>query len=138
VHCVPDEGWSPAEPEHWGEAPRRCCRYLRCVIRCASPPVAERVCAHVTASGRGGQRAREQDHRSAIVFARRWCEVAVAPRRVSSADDDIDDRGPDDDHDRTSDHDDCAADDDHDDSTAATADHHDDDRTTATARGHEQ
>jgi hypothetical protein len=106
---------------------------LRCVVRCASPPVAERVCARVAASGRGGQRAQE-DHRSAIVFAPRWCEVAVAPRRVSSTDHDVDDRCRDHDDDRTSGHDDdrTAADDDHDDSaTAATTDHHDDDSTTA-------
>jgi hypothetical protein len=106
---------------------------LRCVVRCASPPVAQRVCARVAASGRGGQRAREQVLRSAIVFAPRWCEVAVAPCRVSSADHDVDDRGRGDDDDRTSDHDDdcTTADDHHDDRAAATADHHDDDRTTA-------
>src|SRR5580704_13726084 len=92
VHCVPEEGWSPAEPEHWGEAPRRCCSSLRRVDRCASPPVAERVCPRVAASGRGGQRARERerDHRGAFVFTRRRCEAAVAVRGVSSADHDVD------------------------------------------------
>ena len=131
VHCVPEEGWSPAEPEHWGEAPRRCCSSLRCVVRCASPPVAERVCARVAATGRGGRRAREQDHRRAIVFALRWCEVAVAPCRVSSADDDVDDRCRDHDDDSASDHDDdsTTADDHHDDDSTTTAtDHYDDDR----------
>jgi hypothetical protein len=136
VHCVPEEGWSPAEPEHWGEAPRRRCSNLRRVVRCASPPVAERVCARVAASGRDGRRAREEEHRSAIVFAPRWCEVAVAPRRVSSADDDVDDRCREHDDDSTADHDDddpAAADDD-DDSTTTT--HHNDDDGTAGADEH--
>jgi len=146
VHCVPDEGWSPAEPEHWGEAPRRCCSSLRHVDRCASPLVAERVYARVAASGRGGWRARERDRRGAYVFARRRCEAAVAPRRVSSADDDVDHGGRDHDDDSTTDHDDhgsasagagVEADDHDDDGTPAPADHHDDDRT-AGGRGDEQ
>jgi hypothetical protein len=142
VHCVPEEGWSPAEPEHWGEAPRRCRSSLRRVDRCASPLVAERVCARVAASGRGGQRARERDHhRRALVCPRRRCEAAVAPCRVSSADHDVDHRGRHHDDDRSADHDDhrAAADDHHDCSTAASAcaDHHDDDRT-ARGRGDEQ
>jgi Mg-chelatase subunit ChlI len=113
---------------------------LRRVVRCASPPVAQRVCARVAASGRGRRRAQEQDHRRAIVFALRWCEVAVAPCRVSSADHDVDDRCRDHDDDSTSDHDDdsTTADDDHDDSATATADHHDDDHCTTAARADEQ
>jgi hypothetical protein len=106
---------------------------LRRVVRCASPLVAERVCARVAASGRGGQRAKEQDNRSAIVFAPRWCEVAVAPRRVSSADHDVDDRCRGHDDHSTSDHDDdrTTADDDHDDSATTTTSHHDDHCTAA-------
>jgi hypothetical protein len=117
---------------------------LRRVDRCASPLVAERVCARVAASGRGGWRARERDRRGAFVFARRRCEAALAPRRVSSADDDVDHRGRDHDDDGTTDHDDDDAGagvdaDDHDDfdGTPAPADHHDDDRT-AGGRGDEQ
>ena len=53
-----------------------------------------------------GSAPEKQDHRSAIVFAPRWCEVAVAPCRVSSADHDVDDRGRGYDDERTSDHDD--------------------------------
>jgi hypothetical protein len=132
VHCVPDEGWSPAEPEHWGEAPRRCCCSLRRVGRCASPLVAECVCARAAASGRCGQRARERDHRGAFVRACRQREPAVEPRRVSSADYDADHCGRDHhDDDRSTDHDDHrAAADDHDDdsATSAAADDHDDDR----------
>ena len=127
VHCVPGEGWSPAEPEHWGEAPRRCCSSLRLVVRRASPVVAERVCARVAASGRGGQRARERDHSGAcVVVARRRREAAVEPRRLPGADDDVDDRAGDHDDDSTAD------DDDH----GAAADDHDDDRTAATAADH--
>jgi hypothetical protein len=139
VHCVPEEGWSPAEPEHWGEAPRRCCSSLRRVDRCASPLVAERVCARVAASGRGGQRARERErgHRVAFDFTRRRCEVAVAPCRVSRANDDVDHRGRDHDDDSTADHNDHrAAADDHDDRTPAPADHNDD--RAAGGRGDEQ
>ena len=124
VHCVPEEGWSPAEPEHWGEAPRRSCSSLRRVGRCASPLVAERVCARVAASGRAGRRARQRDERGAFVVARRRCAAAVAPRRLSSADHDVDDDGGDCDDDSAADHDDHRA----------AADHHDDDRTPAPAR----
>ena len=133
VHCVPEEGWSPAEPEHWGEAPRRCCSSLRCVDRCASPLVAERVCARVAASGRAGQRAREGDHCGACVLARRRRAAAVEPRRVSGTDDDLDHRGGDHHDDSTpGDNDHCAAVHDHDDDrTSASSDHHDD----RTARG---
>ena len=139
VHCVPEEGWSPAEPEHWGEAPRRCCSSLRRGHRCASPLVAERVCARVAASGRGGQRARERNHRGAFVVTPRRCAAAVAPRRVSSADHDVDHGGGDHDDDSGADHDHhCPApDDDHDDSATASADHHDDDRS-AGGRSDEQ
>src|ERR1700728_4655096 len=105
VHCVPEEGWSPAEPEHWGEAPRRCRSYLRRVDRCASPLVAERVCARAAASGRGGQRAREQDWRGALVAPRRSA-AAVEPRRVPSADHDVDHGGGDHDDDSAANHDD--------------------------------
>jgi hypothetical protein len=108
---------------------------LRCVVRCASPPVAERVCARVAATGRGGRRARGQEHRSAIVFALRWCEVAVAPCRVSSAGDDVDVRCRSHPDDSASDHDDdsTTTDDHHDDdsTTTATTDHYDDDDRTA-------
>jgi hypothetical protein len=108
---------------------------LRRVVRCASPLVAQRVCARVAASGRGGQRAREQVLRSGVVVAPRWREVAVAPCRVSSADHDFDDRGRGHDDDRTSHNDDdcTTAHDDHDHSAAAatTDHHHHDDRTTA-------
>jgi hypothetical protein len=125
VHCVPEEGWSPAEPEHWGEAPRRCCCSVRRVDRCASPLVAERVCTRVAATSRVGQRARERDHRGALVVPRRRRAAAVAPRRVSSADDDL--------HHCAGDDDDSTSDDnDH----RAAADHHDDDRTPATAADH--
>ena len=138
VHCVPEEGWSPAEPEHWGEAPRRCCSSVLRVDRSASPLVAERVCARVAASGRGGQRARERNQCSAFVCARRRCEAAVAPRRVSSADHDVDHGGGGNDDDSAADHDDHrAADHDHSTSAPASADHHDDDRTFG-GRGDEQ
>ncbi len=138
VHCVPDEGWSPAEPEHWGEAPRRCRSSLRRVDRCASPLVAERVCARVAASGRGGQRAREQDKRGALV-ALRWCAAAVEPRRIFSADHDVDHGGGDHDDDSAADHnDDRASADDHDDDSAAAPADHDDDLTAGAHSGEQR
>jgi len=114
VHCVPGEGWSPAEPEHWGEAPRRCRSHLRCVVRRASPAVAQQCGPSVAACGRGAGRARRARERGAPVVASRHGEPAVASRRVPRA-------GVDDDHDGTADHDDAAAADDHD--IAADHDH---------------
>jgi len=98
------------------------------VDRSASPLVAERVCARVTASGRAGQRAQERDHCGALVCTRRRCEAAVAPRRVSSANHHVDDRGRRHDDDGTADHNDhrAGAGDHDDDNASAAADHHDD------------
>ena len=48
VHCVPGEGWSPAEPEHRGEASRRRCSVVRRAVRVASPLAAEPDGARVT------------------------------------------------------------------------------------------
>ena len=46
MHCVAGEGWSPAEPEHWGEASRRRSCVVRRAVRIASPLVAQRVVPH--------------------------------------------------------------------------------------------
>src|ERR1700728_2009940 len=49
---VPGEGWSPAETEHSGEAPRRRCSPLRRRVRGTSPLVAARIGARGTRDDR--------------------------------------------------------------------------------------
>ena len=118
MHCVPDEGWSPAEPEHWREAPRHCCGYLLRIVRRASPAVAKRVSARVAVTDRGTERARKHVACRASGFTHR-CEAVVEPRRVPSADDHVDDSA------RGDDHDDRSTDRDHDDDGTAGDDHDD-------------
>jgi hypothetical protein len=103
---------------------------LRHVVRIASPVVAQRVSARIAVTGRGTERARGPVAGGASACTQR-CEPAVEPRRVSSADDDVDDRARNDDDHRSADHDDDgAADHDDDGTTAATDD--DDDRSAGT------
>jgi hypothetical protein len=102
---------------------------LRRVVRRASPVVAQRVSAHAAATGRGERRALEQGKGRAAVVTAWWREPAVEPRRVSSADNDVDDRSCDDDHRAACDHDDGTA--------GAGADDHDDETATAAAPDHD-
>ncbi len=104
VHCVAGEGWSPAEPEHWGEASRRRSCAVRRAVRIASPlatqPDGPRIaradgitCAACPAQGVTGHapRGRRSEVASRLVSAR---------VRVDNDDDgrarDDDNGGPDD------------------------------------------
>ncbi len=72
---VPGEGWSPAETEHSGEAPRRRRSPLWCRVRCASPLAAARIGTRIT---RG-------DRRRSRHVAWRCCARVVLQRRPSFA-----------------------------------------------------
>jgi len=57
---VPGEGWSPAETEHSGEAPRRRRSHLRWHVRCASPFAAARNGTRISRGGHGESRRRSR------------------------------------------------------------------------------
>ena len=125
----PGEGWSPAEPEHEGEAPRRCCNHLRRAVLRASPVVERHCRATIRGVGTHGARralvGRSRGDASRRVNLRSHLVAYQAPTRRPRRrrrDDDHDDRA------RT-DHDD-----DHGAARAGTD--HDDDHGTAARRHH--
>ncbi len=88
---VPGEGWSPAETEHSGEAPRRRRSPLWCRVRSASPLAAARIGTRSTRGDRQQSRRRHTIARGAFFVLRRCPALAsgelrsgcsrVAPRR---------------------------------------------------------
>ena len=81
---VPGEGWSPAETEHSGEAPRRRRSPLWCRVRSASPLAAARIGTRIT---RG-------DRRQSRDVAWRCCARVVLQRCPSLTSGELRNRAP--------------------------------------------